>query len=65
VVVILVRRYARLVVMAILGSLSFICGYVDEWLFLAIIDSNGYTLLPLQMRLYAVPISLKICNPFL
>jgi hypothetical protein len=48
VVVIVVRRYARLVVIAGLDSLSFLCDYVESWLFLAIIDRHGYMLSPLK-----------------
>ncbi len=65
VVVIVVRRYARLVVIAGLGLLSFLCDYVENWPFLAIIDRHGYMLSPLKKRHYAVFWSLKICNPFL
>ena len=42
VVVIVVRRYARHVVIAGLDSLSFLCDYVENWPFLAIIDDHGY-----------------------
>ena len=59
VVVIVVRRYARLVVVAGLGLLSFLCSYVDGRLFFAIIDRNGYMLLPLKKRLYAIFLGLK------
>ncbi len=63
--VIVVRRYARLVVIAGLDSPFYLSDYVENWQFLAIIDGHGYTFLPLEKRLYAVFISQKICNPFL
>ena len=64
VVVIVVHRYARLAMVARLGSLSFLCGYVDDWLFVAIIDRSGYMLLPLKKRHYAIFLGLKISNLF-
>jgi hypothetical protein len=65
VVVIVVGRYARLVVIAGLRLLSFLCDYVENWPFLAIIDRHGYTLLPLKKRFCAILFCLKLCNPFL
>jgi len=40
VVVIVMRRYARLIVFAGLGLLSFLCDYVENRSFLAIIDGH-------------------------
>ena len=65
VVVIVVRRCARFVVLSGLDSLSFLCDYVENWPFLAIIDRHGYMLSPLKKSHYAVFWSLKSCNPFL
>ena len=64
-VVIVVRRYARLAMVARLGSLSYLCSDIDNCPLLAIIDGHGYTLLPLRERFFAIFLSLKICNPFL
>ena len=64
VVVIVVRRYARLVVVAGLGLLSFLCSYFDGRLFFAIIDRNGHMLLPLKNRHYVIFIGLKSSNLF-
>ena len=64
VVVIVVRRYARLVAVAGLGLLSFLCSYFDGRLFFAIIDRNGHVLLPLEKRHYVIFIGLKSSNLF-
>jgi len=65
VVVIVVRRYARLAMVARLGSLSYLCSDIDNCPLLAIIDGHGYTLLPLKKSFSAILFRLKLCNPFL
>ena len=51
VVVIVVRRYARLTMVVRLGSLSCLCSHVGNCPFLAFIESNGQIILPLKTRL--------------
>jgi hypothetical protein len=51
VVVIVVRRYARLAMVARLGSLSYLCSHVSNCPLLAFIGSNGQIILPLKTRL--------------
>jgi len=64
VVVIVVRRCAHFVVVVGLDSSSFLCSCVDDRLFLAIIDRNGYMLSPLKKEALRHFIGLKISNLF-
>jgi hypothetical protein len=64
VVVIVVRRYAGLVVFAGAGLRSFLCGDVGNWPLLAIIERHGFMFLPLKKRYYAIFFGLKISNLF-